>query len=240
MGIKALPSAISRKSSFTRKEYVEAMADAYSMTGPQIAYDLQKRLNAGEIVRKGWGQYVSAPAKGHYHYTYSALSNEIAAQLDQEYYGLDFRIAEFFQLNDFMNHQMAHNTIFVLVEHEFVNSVFESLFRLYPGRVMLKPGENEYYRYLQDDEIVVLRLPSEAPKGFDVNWHMRLEQILVDIFVDKLVCRIVPEEEKNAIMYGAFEGYLVDEQTMIRYAKRKGADKKVEQILRNYKGNKAV
>lgn len=240
MAARTLPVTITRKGTFSRREYADAMADKYRMTDPQIAYDLQKRLDSGEIIRKGWGQYVSASGKQRYHYSYSALAEAIAAQLEEEYYGLDFRIAELFQLNDFMNHQMAHNTFFVLVEHEFVDSVFDFLFRKYPGRVMLKPGEEDYYRYLQDDEIVILRLPTESPKGFEEDWHIRLEQLLVDVFADKLISRIVPDEEKNAILDGAFEGYLVDEKTMVRYAKRKGADKKIRQILQEYREAEAV
>lgn len=116
MGGKALPAAITRKDTFSRREYADAMADKYRMTAPQISYDLQKRLHSGEIIRKGWGQYVLAADKQRYQYSYSGLTKEIA---------------ELFQLNDFMNHQLAHNTVFVLAEHDFVEAVFDSLFSLY-------------------------------------------------------------------------------------------------------------
>ncbi len=148
--------------------------------------------------------------------------------------GLDFQVFELRQLNRFMNHQMAHNTIFVAIENDLVDYVFESLWKTYPGRVMLKPKADQYYRYRQDDEIVVGRLPSETPKGIDEPWMSRLEKILVDVFTDKLVSQIVPDGEKEAIIDGAFSDYMLDENTMIRYAKRKGAEKKMQKVLTEY------
>ena len=56
-------------------------------------------------------------------------------------------------------------------------------------------------RFLQDDEIVVGRLPSESPKGIEKTWHSRLEKILVDISVDKLLTQIIPQVE----YYNIFE-----------------------------------
>ncbi|MGN1007936.1 MAG: DUF6577 family protein, partial [Butyricicoccus sp.] len=125
---------------------------------------------------------------------------------------------------------------FVYVENGFVDSVFELLFHAYPGRVMLKPDADHYFRYLLDDEIVILRLPSESPKGPDKPWHMKLEQILVEALTGKLMSQILPESEQKYLLEGAFSAYLVDEKTMIRYAKRKGADQKIKTMLEKYKG----
>ena len=115
-----------------------------------------------------------------------------------------------------------------------VDFVFDTLNRTYPGRVMLKPSLEMYYRYLQDNEIVVTRLPSESPRGFEHPWETRIEKILVDILVDKLIGKIVPEGEKEGIIDGAYNNCLVDEATMIRYAKRKGAAEKLRKSLEKY------
>ena len=132
------------------------------------------------------------------------------------YDGLDFQVFELTQLNDFMNHQMAHNTIFVSIENDLLDYVFDTLWKAYPGKVLLKPKADQYYRYRQDDEIVVGRLPSETPRGIDEPWMSRLEKILVDVFTDKLVSAIVPEGEKEGILDGAFNNYMIDQNTIIR------------------------
>ncbi len=231
--MRQIPDSLQKKDYFSRQEYTDAMVSSYEMTGPQIAYDLNKRLDQGAIVRVGWGRY-SLPKKRMYRHQYSDSAIDVVKTISDDYDGLDFQIFELRQLNSFMNHQMAHNTIFVAVESDLVDLVFDSLWKAYPGRVMLKPKVDQYYRYRQDDEIVVGRLPSETPKGIDKPWMSRLEKILVDVFTDKLVSKIVPDGEKEMIIDGAFSEYMLDENTMIRYAKRKGTEKKMKKILTEY------
>ena len=236
--MRQIPQSLQEIDSFSRQEYMDAMASSYSMTRPQIAYDLNKRLDQGSIVRAGWGRY-SLPKKRMYRHQYSESAIDVVKTISDDYDGLDFQVFELRQLNSFMNHQMAHNTIFVAIENDLVDYVFESLWKTYPGRVMLKPKADQYYRYRQDDGIVVGRLPSETPKGIDEPWMSRLEKILVDVFTDKLVSQIVPDGEKEAIIDGAFSDYMIDENTMIRYAKRKGTEEKIKRVLTEY-GKAAV
>lgn len=234
MNMRYLPGALQKKDSFSRQEYVAEMKNEYDLTDDQISYDLRRRLKTGEIVRQGWGQYAEASEKQMYHFQYSDLSNEIAGILSEEFYDPEFRIFEFVQLNDFMNHLVGRNTIFLSVENELIDYVFEKMFDIFPGKVLLKPKINDYFRYHQDNGIIIYRLPSEAPGGIDERWHIRIEQLLTDVLVDKLISAIVPEEEKSNIINGAFDRFFVDEKTMIRYAKRKGADKKLEDALVKY------
>lgn len=237
--MRPMPDALKNRKSFSRREFAEAMTSAYGLTAPQIAYDLKKRLDQGTIVRVGWGQY-SLMARKKYRHPYSEQAMIIVQTLCRDYDELTFQIFELRQLNDFMNHQIAHNTIFVSIEHDLVNYVFETLWKEYPGKVLLKPKVDEYYRYRQDNEIIVGRLPSETPKGYEQPWKSRLEKILIDVYTDKLISAIVPDGEKAHILDGAFREYMLDENTMIRYAKRKGAEKKVKQILSEYEKAAAV
>ena len=93
---------------------------------------------------------------------------------------------------------------------------------------------DEYYRYLQDNEIIVNRLPSETPKGYGPPWQSKLEKILVDVSVDKIVSEIVPNVEKQVIFENAFHDYLIDVNMMIHYANRKRAKKKIVQMLKEH------
>ena len=232
---KVLPSSLQQQGSFTRREYMAAMATAYRMTDPQIAYDLKKRLKYGTIFRAGRGQYVQALTRKLYHYQYSELANNIADKLYEEYNGLDFRLFEYIQLNEFINHQISYNTVFVFGETEYANNACETLFGEHPGRVLFKPCLDDYYRYHLEDQIIVRRLPSESPKGIGAVWHMRLEQIIADMLIDKLISTLIPQGEKAAILEQAFETYLVDERTMFRYAGRKGAKTKLSTILDDFR-----
>ena len=230
---RIIPSFLQSMDSFSRREFTDAMSSCYSLSEPQAAYELKKHLEEGALVRVGWGRY-SLSGKQIYRHQYSESSAAVVQTIHDAYEGLNFQIFELRQLNDFINHQVAHNTIFVSAENDFVDYVFDTLWRAYPGRLMLKPKVDQYYRYLQDDEIVVGRLPSETPKGIDAPWMSRLEKILVDVFTDKLISQVVPDPEKKTILDVAFRDYLVDENTMFHYAKRKGTDRKMRKLLTEY------
>lgn len=230
---KALPSSLTKNRLFSRQEYSRAMSAEYNMTKPQISYDLQKRINTGELVREARGIYSRSDNRRHYHYDYQPVVRSIVKSLTDEYVDLDFRIFELIQLNDFINHLAGRNALIVYVENELTELVFNTLAGAYPGKVLFKPRADDFYRYFQDDQIVVCRLISEAPKGSDNYWEIRLEQIIVDIFSDKLVSQIVPGEEKAKVVTGAFDSYIIDESAMFRYARRRGAEQKMETILDN-------
>ena len=65
----------------------------------------------------------------------------------------------------------------------------------------------------------------------------RYWKILVDVIADKLIRKNVSEGEKNTIIEEACSCYFIDDGTMMRYAKRKGAVRKLtskmEEIRRN-------
>lgn len=229
-----IPECLKEIESFSRNEYNQVMNEKHALTESQSKYELQKALDSGEIIRKGWNHYTITKNRKVYKHSYSGEAEDIADLIEANYYDVNFQVFEMTQLNQFMNHLVAHNTIFVAVEHELVEFVFDTLNEKYPGRVMLKPSLEMYYRYFQDDEIVVTRLPSETPKGIDKPWHARIEKILVDVLTDKLIGGIVPDGEKAAIVEGAYHDFIIDERTMMRYAKRKGAVGKMVDALNEY------
>ena len=220
---------------FTRKQYYDAYREKYGeKTRDTLDYALRKEVTAGNIVHIGRNQYAYAKEKRLYTYEYSDAARHVAVEILKEYPSVDFQIFELVQLNTFVNHLYAHNTIFVSVENDAVDYVFDSLRDEYPGRIMLKPRAEDYFRYLVENQIVVLRLPSESPKGIDAPWKSRLEKILVDIMVDKLLTRIVSESEYDVIFSQAFDRYLVDTSSMLRYASRKGAGVKFKDRIKEF------
>ena len=236
-----LQPVITYEKTYSRNSLLKLLKNEFpDASEHSISYKLRKLLDEGQIVRVGWNNYAQSEQKKIYRYHYSDAASQIADYLSGNYYELNFQIFELIQLNEFMNHQIAHNTIFVYVEQDLSNYVFDSLIRQYPGKTMLKPKLDDYYRYLQDDEIVINRLPTESPKGFEIPWQSRLEKILVDITVDKLLRHIIPQSEFENIFHNAYERYLLDEKTMIRYAKRKGAESKFESALNQYSPKKSV
>ena len=221
--------------SFSREDYYSSITGERGyMSKDAMDYSLRKALSEGQIIRTGWNRYALSGEKKKYSHEYSGFAKELAKDISSAFPEVLFQVFELTQLNSFMNHLIGRNTIFVSVENGLESLLFDRLWQSYEGRVMLKPGYEQYSRYYVDDLIVVGRLPSESPKGFDAPWQIRLERILVDLATDRLLGRIVPESEKDNVFHNAFDSYLVDADTMVRYAKRKGASKKILDILDRY------
>ena len=230
-----LLSRISTAEKFSRQDYILAYKDQFGESNIYtIEYALRKAVSKGEIIHVGRDQYAVSDKRRNYQYKYSEAAVQIASVIREEYPNVDFRVFELTQLNAFVNHLLAHNTIFVSVENDVIDFVFDTLRNEYPGRVMLKPKIEEYYRYLVDDQIVILRLPTETPKGTGEVWHSRIEKILVDIVTDKLMISMIPESEYANIYEDAFGKYVIEYSALKRYANRRGALEKLRNVIKEY------
>ena len=162
-----------------------------------------------------------------YRYEYSDRVNEIASSIAKNYPLLDFSIFELVQLNDFSNHQIAHNTIFVNVDADALDFVFETFKALYPGRILINPTAKIYHQYWCENLVVLGKLVSKAPKGINENWKARLEKILVDIMANPLIADSVSEGDYPVIFENAFDRFIIDESCLFRYARCRRVDKKI-------------
>ena len=192
---------------------------------------LKKYLQSGEIARIGRNAYCVRGNLREYKYDYSDLSMHIAKILNDECYDLDFRISELYQMNRFLNHQIAHNVIYVFVEKELSTSAFERLKKEYEGNILINPTEDDFFNYRRDDMIVVRNLLTESPKGKNEVWHTGLEKMLVDIFSENLIKATFSESEFQTIYEEAFGSYIIDESQMFRYAKRRKSDGRIKKFI---------
>ena len=218
---------------YSRDEFYDAVQknSNVALKEDALAYSLRKAMADGDIIRVSWNQYAVPAQKKIYEHDYSDASKDVANTMLSNFSDARFQIFELIQLNEFVHHLIAHNTIFLYVENDAIDYAFDALKQRYAGRILLKPSLNDYYRYYYDDEIVVCRLPSETPKGFKQPWESRLEKILVDVAVDKLLNQIVPSGEFKNIFADSLSKYYMDASAMFRYAMRKGAEKKLRAFL---------
>ena len=223
------------KSYFTRDDVKMAMQscqDESVIGDAAFKARFQRLLEDGYIARIGRNAYV-IPAQHvrQYQYTYSDLSNDVAALIANKHLYLTFSIFELVQLNEFVNHQLAHNVIFVSVESNLGDFVFETLKEAYSGRVLINPTPDIFHQYWSDDMIVIGKLTSESPKGNIQRWHTKLEKLLVDLMSDPLLMDSISQDELPGIYEEAFQRYVIDESHMFRYAKRRTADKRIKQFI---------
>jgi len=194
---------------------------------------LQILLKEGKLLRVGRNAYCASDGRMNYSYAYSDISNRIADYITVNNPYLDFTITEFVQLNEFVNHLIAHNIFFLYVESDLGDFLFEPLNQMFPGKVLLHPDLKTYDTYFSDNIIIIQRLISQSPKDKKINWHSRIEKILVDLFSDPILKNIVTESEYPRIFEGAFERYAIDENSLLRYAGRRGIKDEVLGFIRN-------
>ena len=219
---------------FTRKELLESFRMAgYMLSEASFYKKVEELVKNGQIIRVGRNVYSLPDDKRlTYEYKYSELAEEVAQEIAQQYPYVNFSIFEFVQLNDFVNHLIAHNVIFLSVEAEIMDFVFETLRDKYPGKVLINPTVEIYHQYWSDNMIVLGKLTTEAPKGQKVSWHTRLEKMLVDIMAEPLLLASISRAEYPHIYEDAFDRYIVDENGLFRYASRRKVTKKIKELIR--------
>ena len=221
------------KPTFSRQELMNSFRDGgFDLSIASFNKKLNTMLENGEILRSGRNTYYLPKNGLHtYSHNYSDASVDISNYLSESYPLLKFSIFEFVQLNAFINHQISNNVIFVQVEPDIIDFVFEALKEQFPGRVLLKPSAEVFHLYWSENMIVLDNLISEAPRNEQPVWGSRIEKILVDLFAEPLLKESISFSEYPTIFENAFSNYAINESSMFRYAKRRNAYKKILEFI---------
>ena len=187
----------------------------------------------GALARYGYDSYVipSDFRKKEYIPVYSNISMELIRSISEKYPYIRFTIFETILLNDYLNHLIAQNTIFVQVEKESSIYVFRYLQENGYTGVMYKPDIKEFNLYWSGGCIVVTDLISEAPLRRDKPHFIMLEKMIVDMLADKLIASTFSKAEIPDIMEQVQSRYFLDKVRMLRYAARRNRKKDLLKCL---------
>ncbi len=117
---------------------------------------------------------------------------------------MDFVCFESVQLNEFLNHMIAQNTFFIMVERD---------------------------AYWTRDSIVLLNLVSEHPRNTEVKHGISIEQLLVDVVAEKTFRLLYSKNEIYRIYEAADRLYAIDYTRLLRYARRRGKAEEIEKYI---------
>lgn len=219
---RATQEYISQHPMFSTAEFTAMLQKETPDIARSTVYSILKKLcDSKTIIRLKKG-YFSATPKALYSYELSDTAKAISTTIKEEYPLVDFQIWELYQLNEFVNHQISRNTIFVYVENMLDDSIFQLLFDRYP-HVLHNPNADEYYKYAGTETIVVQRLISESPASYGEYNQSPLEKILVDLLGRGLVGSIISRSEYPAIYEDSFSKYGINTSKLLRYARRRNA-----------------
>lgn len=224
---------IENKECFSTKQALKSFRNAgYKLSDYSFYKRFASMVKEGDLIRVGNGMYcICDNTVKTYSHEYTDLAKEVASLIQKEYPLVDFSIMELVQLNDFVNHQIAHNILFLSVECDAMDFVFETLKEKYFGKVLINPTLEIYHQYWSDNMIVINKLVTQAPKHPTVAWHIRLEKLLVDIIAYPLIVNSISDSEYPTIYEDAFSLYAIDESSLFRYAKRRTVDKKILKLV---------
>lgn len=218
---------------FDTKEFADMVKENEPVYSERDAYRMLLELQtAGKIVKNGRGHYSSGLKKMFYSYESSGFSDEITGLIMDRYPMISFQTWELYQWNEFVNHQIAHNALFIEVEKGFESTIFELLLERYP-RVLLNPDAEYFYRYRADDMLIVQSLISGAPSPIPGTNQASLEKLLVDIFSRKLTGQLIERAEYPKIYSEAFQKYAVNETALFRYAGRRHLDDVIRTFIKD-------
>ena len=230
---KAL-SKLSDKTTYRRDDLFHLfLNEKPDLSGSTFRWILYSLLQERKIFRVDYDTYTTERAqvlpiyKPYYSDKAAALMNMLTEQFPQ----LSFVIFESVLLNEFLNHQIAQNTIYVQVEKEVSSYIFDILREKYAGTVLYKPGKKEFERYWTRDCVVVWDLISQAPLSQEKPHEITVEKMLVDLIADKSIAATFSPAEIPFIYENVMKSYQVDIRKMNRYAGRRGKASTVKEYM---------
>lgn len=191
--------ALKDRKSFTTQEILDSFRKGgFTLSDASFYKQLSKMVKEEKLIRVGSGIYCFRDKDiKQYEHEYSDLAVEVADLIRDQFPLVNFSVMELNQLNDFVNHQIAHNTLFVSVEADVMEFVFEALRDRYFWKVFINPPKEIYHQYWSDNMIIINKLVTEAPRYSDVS-------TLLNVFTD--FKKIRPTYEKISKSEVAYRG----------------------------------
>ncbi len=194
-----------------------------------VIYGLVKK---GLISKIHQNQYLMGWANIYHQQNSSEERNRIVSYLNKKFPNIRIAVYESTLLNEWVNHQIARNIIFVETEKYFMNDVFRSIYEKFSGKVLLNPNKEDLNMY--NDELVIVKpLNSQAPINNKTR-DIKIEKLIVDLFTKDLINEFISEDEKENVIQDILKKYRVNQKTIFAYAKRRNNADLLKKILSSY------
>jgi hypothetical protein len=216
---------------FTRKELIANLKNENQIGSPgTLSEQLNRLLKSGQLIRLERGVYkLPDDARKDFSVVCSEEMKKINQQIKSQFPFVSYCLWSGSALMPYMHHIPNLNLMFVDVEREVAEPVFNLLNADSSKRVFLMPSLTDFERYISTNEAIIIRpLISESPlqmvEGINTP---TIEKILVDIVGD-IEFSFLQDSEINHVYTTIFEKHNVNKNKLLRYATRRGRKKKVE------------
>ena len=218
---------------YPRKELISIMKNENSeMSDNSLIWMIGDLVKRGKLIHVGHDQYsLSDRKKDLYSPVYTQSSVDLKNHIAGKYPAIGFTVFESTLLNEFLNHLIARNTIFIQTERDISAFVFDFIRENVQPNVLYNPSEKEYVRYWQPDTIIVLDWTSQAPLNRADPHDITVEKMLVDIYCDKTIRLTYSGSEYKSIVNAVYDRYNVDTVRLLRYAGRRNKAEEIKVFL---------
>ncbi len=192
-----------------------------------INWRINSLVKSNAIQRIGRGMY-KCGSGNHFTPELSQKASRINNLMKINFPYLKFLIWQISEINILSQHLINKDIIYVEVEREAVEAVFELLREKL--KYVLKGKSNEDV-YLEERIIVVRSLVSGSPSQLVKNVPTTsIEKLLVDLYCDKEF-EFLQGYELTFIFNTAFSKYTINTNKLLRYASRKARREQVAEFL---------
>jgi len=229
---REVASTFSNKTVFSREEFADFMRvrkpTLMENSVGWLLYDLCQKRIVERVARNAYRAYTGESTLKDYKTELSEESSGILEFLREQFPLLELIVWETRAYNEFANHQLTRNFIFVESEKLICESVFSAVREQSSHTILFRPDEKEIDMYSGDVTVSVISLTSEAPID---GHHASLEKLLVDLFANKLLGQIISRGDYAGIYEEAFSKYNLNSKQMLRYARRRNKSDEVRTLL---------
>lgn len=217
---------------FTSKNELYNQYKKNNMSQRSKALLINKLIEDGVIAKINNDQYKFVNKKKYHIYReYDETKDFINVLKDIKF---DYIIYNITFLNEWLNHLIGKNTIFIEVDKKYANTIYEVLVYNNYKNILLNPSLEEIDKYSSSDLIIIKPLFTRSPinrkdKSFTI------EKIIVDLFVDAILKRFFSTSELPDIYKQIFEKYAIDELSLNAYLTRRKIKKSFFEFLSNNK-----
>jgi len=225
-----------RQPTFTRKQMLDDFGRSginFSLNTVMVA--LRRLVKDGTLAKQGRGKFqlTDAGIKLFTPYFDDEMA-KLSDTLTEKFPFLRFCIWSSHDLNRFSHNVLNLNIIWVDVERDGVESVFNALSNYDTDRrVFIRPTETDYDRYVVGTPSIIVRtLISESPLITDAKGRQQItiEKILVDVVKDPDFFALQGFDMLRFYNY-AHSLCIVNRQKLLRYASRRNCTEEITGLL---------
>jgi hypothetical protein len=222
-------------SQFSRKELIAFLEEQNQIVSPNaLSIQLDRLLKNNELTRVERGIYTlhSTSQKKFIAFIPDEIK-QLNLQLKTQFPYANFCVWSSKAIAPYMHHIPNFNYIYIDVERDITESIFNFLNSNSSIRVFLCPNLDDFSRYIIGNESIIVRtLISEAPLQIIEGTNTpTIEKLLVDIVGD-IEFLFLQGSEINHVYTSAFEKHNINKNKLLRYATRRGRKEEVEELIK--------